>query len=166
MTTELEQTLKMALADLQQATDALSTMEREVGGDLAELRVLNQSGTGEGNLRSALNQVKTEIRQRQSEVESHQELIQVLVAAKQNPDELLAMPSSMFTSQPALKRLKDGLVDAQLRTSDLKGKMSPGHPLVQAAIQAEEAVRQNLRSELTAALSSCCLLYTSPSPRD
>ena len=155
VTTELDQTLKMALADLQQATDALSTMEREVGGDLAELRVLNQSGTGEGNLRSALNQVKTEIRQRQSEVESHQELIQVLVAAKQNPDELLAMPSSMFTSQPALKRLKDGLVDAQLRTSDLKGKMSPGHPLVQAAIQAEEAVRQNLRSELTAALSSC-----------
>jgi uncharacterized protein involved in exopolysaccharide biosynthesis len=155
VTTELEQTLKLALADLQKATDALSTMEREVGGDLAELRVLNQSSTGEGNLRSALNEVKSEIRQRQSEAESHQELKQVLVAAKQNPDELLAMPSSMFVAQPALKRLKDGLVDAQLRTSDLKGKMSTGHPLVQAAIQGEEAVRQNLRSELAAAIGSC-----------
>jgi uncharacterized protein involved in exopolysaccharide biosynthesis len=155
VTTELEQTLKLALADLQKATDALSTMEREVGRDLAELRVLNQSGTGEGNLRSALNQVKTEIRQRQSEVETHQQLKEVLIAATQNPDELLAMPSSMFAAQPALKRLKDGLVDAQLRTSDLKGKMSPGHPLVQAAIQGEEAVRQNLRAELTAAVGSC-----------
>ncbi|HUG70381.1 MAG TPA: Wzz/FepE/Etk N-terminal domain-containing protein [Pirellulaceae bacterium] len=155
VTTELEQSLQLALADLQRATDALSTMEREVGGDLAELRVLNQSGSGEGNLRSALNEVKSEIRHRQSEVESHQALKQVLVAAAQNPDELLAMPSSMFAAQPALKRLKDGLVDAQLRTSDLKGKMSSGHPLVQAAIQGEEAVRENLRSELAAAVSSC-----------
>lgn len=155
VTTELEQTLKLALVDLQKATDALSTMEREVGRDLAELRVLNQSGTGEGNLRSALNQVKTEIRQRQSEVETHEQLKQVLIAANQNPDELLAMPSSMFAAQPALKRLKDGLVDAQLRTSDLKGKMSPGHPLVKAAMQAEEAVRANLRSELAAAVGSC-----------
>lgn len=155
VTTELEQSLTLATADLQKATDALSKMEREVGRDLAELRVLNQSGSGEGNLRIALNQVKTELRQRQSEVETHQQLKQVLIAATQNPDELLAMPSSMFAAQPALKRLKDGLVDAQLRTSDLKGKMSPGHPLVQAAIQAEEAVRQSLRSELASAITSC-----------
>ncbi|MEX0818183.1 MAG: Wzz/FepE/Etk N-terminal domain-containing protein, partial [Pirellulaceae bacterium] len=155
VTTELEQTLKLAVADLQAATDALTEMEREVGGDLGELRVLNQSGSGDGNLRLALNQVKSELRQRQGEVEAQQELKEVLVTAQQNPDALLAMPSSMFAAQPALKRLKDGLVDAQLRTADLKGKMSPGHPLVQAALQGEEAVRQNLRSELATALRSC-----------
>lgn len=155
VSTELEQTLELATEDLKKATDALATMEREVGRDLAELRVLNQSGSGDGNLRVALNQVKAEIRQRQGEIEAHQELLGVLIAAKDNPDELLAMPSSMFSAQPSLKRLKDGLVDAQLRTSDLKGKMSIGHPLVQAAIQGEQAVRSNLRSELTSAISSC-----------
>ncbi|MEO8494769.1 MAG: hypothetical protein ABI614_06845 [Planctomycetota bacterium] len=155
VTSELEQTLKLAAADLQKATDGLTAMEREVGRDLAELRVLNQSGSGDGNLRTALNQVKAEIRQRESEAEAQQELKEVLVTAKQNPDELLAMPSSMFAAQPALKRLKEGLVDAQLRTSDLMGKMSPGHPLVQAARQGEEAIRQSLRSELASALSSC-----------
>jgi len=155
VTTELEQSLKLAMADLQKATDALAAMEREVGGDLAELRVLNQSSSGDGNLCTALNQVKSEIRQRESQAEAHQELKEVLFTAKQNPDELLAMPSSMFAAQPALKRLKEGLVDAQLRTSDLMGKMSAGHPLVRAAIHGEEAIRQSLRSELAAALSSC-----------
>lgn len=155
VSTELTQTLELAQADLQRATEALSKMEREVGRDLAELRVLNQSSSGDGNLRTALNQVKAEIRQRQSEVDAHRELMGVLVAAKDNPEALLAMPSSMFIAQPSLKRLKDGLVDAQLRTSDLKGRMSHGHPLVQAAVQAEEAVRINLRSELSSVLSSC-----------
>ncbi|MDA1052857.1 MAG: hypothetical protein O3C40_20585 [Planctomycetota bacterium] len=155
VTSELEETLKLAAADLQKSTEALTVMEREVGRDLAKLRALNQSGSGDGNLRTALNQVKSEIRQRQSEVESHQELMKVLVAAEQNPNELLGMPSSMFAAQPALKRLKDGLVDAQLRTSDLQGKMSPEHPLVLAAVQGEEAVRQSLRSELASAHSSC-----------
>ncbi len=155
VTAELEQSLALATADLQKATDALTAMEREVGRDLAELRVLNQSSSGDGNLRTALNQVKAEIRQRESEAEAHQELKEVLVTAKDNPEKLLAMPSTMFAAQPALKRLKDGLVDAQLRTSDLMGKMSQQHPLVQAAMQAEEAVRQSLRSELAAALSSC-----------
>lgn len=167
VTTELEESLKLATADLQKATDALSAMEREVGRDLAELRVLNQSGSGDGNLRTALNQIKAEIRQRQSEVETQEQLKQVLIAARQNPDELLAMPSSMFTAQPALKRLKDGLVDAQLRTSDLKGKMSPGHPLVQAAVQAEEAVRAIcVRSSLprsAAAIPTCKSLCGSSS---
>lgn len=155
VTTELEQTLTLAEADLRKATDALTVMEREVGRDLAELRVLNQSSSGDGNLRTALNQVKAEIRQRESESEAHQELKQMLVTAKDNPDALLAMPSTMFAAQPALKRLKDGLVDAQLRTSDLMGKMSRQHPLVRAAIQGEDAVRQSLRSELGVALSSC-----------
>ncbi len=155
VSTELTQRLKLAQEDLEQATSKLSVMEREVGRDLAELRVLNQSSSGEGNLRTALNQVKAEIRQRQSEVETHRELMEVLAAAKDNPEALLGMPSSMFIAQPSLKRLKDGLVDAQLRTSDLKGKMSPGHPLVQAAVQAEEAVRFNLRSELSSSLTSC-----------
>ncbi|MBC8354833.1 MAG: hypothetical protein H8E66_22885 [Planctomycetes bacterium] len=155
VTTELKESLKLATADLQRATNSLSAMEREVGRDLAELRVLNQSGSGDGNLRTALNQVKAEIRQRESEVEAHRELLGVLVTAKDDPDELLAMPSSMFAAQPSLKRLKDGLVDAQLRTSDLKGKMSIGHPLVQAAIQGEQAVRSSLRSELASAIGSC-----------
>jgi uncharacterized protein involved in exopolysaccharide biosynthesis len=155
VTNELSETLKLATADLQESTDALTAMEREVGRDLAELRVLNQSSSGDGNLRTALNQVKSEIRQRESEAEAHQELKEVLVVAKQNPDELLAMPSSMLAAQPALKRLKDGLVDAQLRTSSLMGKMSSRHPLVQAAFQGEQAVRQSLRSELATALSSC-----------
>ncbi len=152
VTHELEETLNLALTELDSATQRLAAMEREVGSDLGELRVLNQSGAGDGNLRTALNQVKSELRQRRGESEAQRQLQELLLRGQQNPDELLAMPGTMLTSQPALRRLKDGLVDAQLQTSTLLGRMSAGHPVVQAAIRSEEEVRQNLRSELDSAL--------------
>ena len=47
-------------------------------------------------------------------------------------------PSEIF-GPVDLKRLKDGLVDAQLRTAELSGTMSKDHPKVQAAVQADPA---------------------------
>ena len=84
--------------------------------------------------------------------DAQQQQRELLKRAQADPEALLGTPTNLLESQAALKRLKDGLVDAQLRTSELRGKMSPGHPRVQAAIQAEKAVRQNLRGELGTAL--------------
>lgn len=149
---ELQDACDLAQQDLDAATERLASMESEVGGDLAELRVLNQSGSGEGNLRIALNQIKAELRQVQAAYNAQQEHRAFLRHAQANPDALLATPNQLLESQPSLRRLKDGLVDAQLRTSNLRGKMSHDHPLVQAAIRAEAEVRQNLRHELATAL--------------
>lgn len=149
---ELQDACSLAQKDQDAATDRLAEMESEVGSDLGELRVLNQSGSGDSNLRTALNQIKTEIRQVRAVYDAQQQQRELLERAQANPDALLGTPGRLLESQTALKRLKDGLVDAQLRTSDLSGRMSPGHPLVKAAIHAEEAVRQNLRGELATAL--------------
>jgi len=149
---ELEETLHLALTDLQEATERLQAMERDVGSDLSELRVLNQSGAGEGNLRLALNQITLELRQATTTFDTQQQQRELLLRARDNHDELLATPSQFLESQPALRRLKDGLVDAQLRTSDLRGRMSLEHPQVQAALRAEAEVRSSLQVELDAAL--------------
>jgi succinoglycan biosynthesis transport protein ExoP len=149
---ELEQTLELARADLAESTRRLERVESEVGSDLGELRILNDTGAGDSNLRRALNEIKNELRQartRQAMLEQQQKL---LLAARQDPGELIATPNQLLESQPALRRLKDGLVDAQLRTADLSGRMSNDHPLVKAAVESERRVRNDLHAEVEVAL--------------
>ena len=55
---ELTEKLKLTEQNLSDATARLEAMEREVGSDLGELRTLNQTGAGDSNLRTALNQIK------------------------------------------------------------------------------------------------------------
>lgn len=151
---DMQRTLGLALAELEQATQKLEAMEREVGSDLGELRMLNDLGSGDSHLRTALNQVKAELRHLQSAREANQKLRDLLAAAERNPGYLLSAPSRLLDSQPALRRLKEGLVEAQLRTSDLRGRMSDQHPAVVAAQGAEEEVRHKLRAELSSTLRS------------
>ena len=54
----------------------------------------------------------------------------------------------LLDSQPALRRLKDGLVDAQLRTAALQGRMSAEHPEVISAKEAETQVAARVHAEL------------------
>lgn len=149
---ELERTQRLAQNDLDEATLPLVAMETEVGRDLGELRILNENGAGDSNLRSALNQIKSELRQVQTLHNTGVEQLKYLGAAQLDPNELVATPNRLLESQPALKRLKDGLVDAQLRTAELSANMSKEHPKVQAALAAEQLVRQDLHQELAIAI--------------
>lgn len=149
---ELEDAEQLAQKELARATAALKSQETKVGSDLGELRSLNDANSGDGNLRNAWNQIKRQIRDGESELALLQEQLKILKSAQNDPDNLIATPNQLLESQPALRRLKDGLVDAQLRTSELQGKMSNDHPQVQSAIAAEEEVRQKLRSELALAI--------------
>jgi uncharacterized protein involved in exopolysaccharide biosynthesis len=149
----LEKTSALAEKDLGVVTRELERLEGEVGSDLGELRILNDSGAGDSNLRALHTQVSNELRQVLVAHQLVEEQLRVLAAAQQSPDALLAAPKALLESQPALRRLKDGIVDAQLRTAQLKGKMTSDHPEVQAAREAEEAVRQQLRDELAEAVA-------------
>ena len=46
----------------------------------------------------------------------------LLKQAEADPTALVAAPCRLLDSQPALRRLKDGLVDSQLRTANLQGR--------------------------------------------
>ena len=63
----------------------------------------------------------------------------------------MATPNRLLDSHPSLRRLKDGLIDAQLRTATLLGTMSAEHPKVQAAKEAEEEIGRHLHNELALA---------------
>jgi succinoglycan biosynthesis transport protein ExoP len=150
---ELERTLQLAEIDLNRATADLEKMEREIGPDLGELRLLNEIGSGDSNLRTGTNQIKQELRQAEIQSESLKQLNDLLRAASQNPDSLLATPSRLLDAQPALKRLKEGLVDAQLRSASLRGRLSDEHPTVLSAKRTEEKIRGDLHAELETAIN-------------
>jgi len=61
------------------------------------------------------------------------------------------MPNRLLESNASLRRLKDGLVDAQLRTAALLGTMSAEHPKVRTAKETETEIGRNLHNELAAA---------------
>ncbi|MBN2473652.1 MAG: hypothetical protein JXB62_03515 [Pirellulales bacterium] len=152
MISELAKTVHLAKNDLQESTARLEQLEKQVGSDLAELRVLNEPGLGDSALRRTMTEIRSELRQIDATRRANQELLALLVAAGDDPGRLLATPNRLLESQPALRRLKDGLVDAQLATAALMGTMSAEHPLVKSALQSEEEIGRHLHDELSIAI--------------
>lgn len=148
---ELEEQVRLARSALDEATGRLQQMERQVGSDLGELRNLNDSGRGDSNLRTLMTQIKESLRGVQAALAAKTELLQLLQSAQKDPQSLAAAPNEMLDGLPTLRRLKEGLVEAQLRSAQVLGKMSPEHPLAQAALAAEQEVRDRLRKELASA---------------
>ena len=152
MIVELDKTVRLAKADLNESTGRLMTIEKQVGGDLAELRILHEGAAGDGLIRRTISEIENELRQARSAGTDGRQLLSLLQAAEKDPGQLLVAPSRLLDSQPALKRLKDGLVDAQLRTAHLQGSMSSEHPLVVAAHEAESEIGNRLHNELAIAV--------------
>ncbi len=149
---ELEQSLEVTHTDIQQATARLAACEQQVGTDLGELRMLQGSPSGESELRRRVVEVEHELRDAKTNKRVADELLDLLVSAQADPGRLLATPNRLLESQPALKRLKDGLVDSQLRTAQLLGTMSEAHPLVRAARASEQEVSRHIENELAIAI--------------
>ena len=110
--------------------------------------MLNSGASGQSDLRQQAVQLESEIRQAANEVHQAEELLVVLKLAQQNPDQLVALPSSLLQSQPTLRHLKDGLHDAQLRAARVAGTRTAAHPHVQAAYDAVAQIQRDLHKEL------------------
>ncbi len=152
-TEELTHSALLAKQDLDQATASLAKVEQRVGNDLAELRILSNSPSGDSDLRRNLVELNKGIARLYSATQvENEELLKLLKAAEVNPDRLLASPGSLLSSQPALRRLKEGLVDAQLRSGQALGTMSEDHPQVKGAREAEHVIRDQLHDEISLAI--------------
>jgi uncharacterized protein involved in exopolysaccharide biosynthesis len=149
---EFTKSVALAEADLKAATAKLAALERQAGRDLGELRMLTQSATGDSDLRRLALSIDDELRQTRATLMGHEELLKLLQSARKDERDLLAAPSRLLESQPALKRLKEGLVDAQIRTATLLGSLTEEHPSVRDARQAEQGIRDRLHEELETAI--------------
>ncbi len=153
MSVELKRAVEMARENLAEATKRVAATEAEVGEDLGDLRMLHQSISGETSLQRTATDIRNELRQVQNSRHSTEALIGLLKEAQKDPQRLVATPNRLIESQPGLRQLKQGLVEAQLRTASLLGQMSEAHPAVIAARESEQEVRRNIHAELAEAIS-------------
>ena len=124
MVDELTKTVSLAKADLDRATAAIQLTENRVGSDLAELRSMQDMAASDSALRRSGEEIRAQLRENVLADKTNRELLAVLAAAQNDPGRLVAAPNRLLESHPSLRRLKDGLIDAQLRTSALLGTMS------------------------------------------
>jgi uncharacterized protein involved in exopolysaccharide biosynthesis len=149
---ELDEVVALARADLEHTSQKLAEIEKQVGTDLGELRTLNETPGSDSALQRTATEIRSELRQARAAQNDNRRLVGVLEAAQRDPGRLLAAPAALLDSQPALGRLKEGLIDAQLNTATMKGRMSEAHPLVVAAAEAENEIGRHLHGEIGIAL--------------
>ena len=130
----------------------MTALEKQVGSDLPELRSLLDANSSDTSLRRTVSEIENELRQFRGTEKANRQLLALLKQAQADPTRLMAAPTRLLDSQPALRRLKDGLVDAQLRTATLQGRMSAEHPEVISAKEAETQVAARLHAELSTAI--------------
>ncbi len=149
---EVEKQVELADQIHEQENARLIAFEAEIGSDLGELRLLHSASGGQSDLRQQAVELEQETRLNESRLRQAEELLEVLKTARQDPAQLIAMPSSLLNFQPTLQRLKDGLVDAQLRASRLSGMRTEDHPHVKSALESVASIREELHSELDVAI--------------
>jgi uncharacterized protein involved in exopolysaccharide biosynthesis len=146
---ELQGTVAMAEADLNGRTEKLSQFESSIGADLVELRSMNANVGGQDEVSQELQAIAADRRGNDARRRDDQQLLTLLKSAQDDPRQLIATPNSLLASQPALSRLKDALLDAQVRTANLLGTYADDHPYVVAAKETEKLLQNQLHDELS-----------------
>jgi uncharacterized protein involved in exopolysaccharide biosynthesis len=152
MMAELENTVAMAETDLDGRTAKLAKFEAAIGADLAELRNLNATSGSQSEVALELQAIAGERRENDARRRENEQLLVLLKAVEANPAQLIATPSTLLKSQPAISRLKDALIDAQIRTANLLGTFADDHPFVIGAREAETLIQKQLRDEVVLAI--------------
>ena len=151
---ELTHARDSAKRDLASATDRLLEIERNAGSDLTDLRGLTDTIAGAATSRAEFDQIKSEIRQAEVSRYSLVADRDLLIKATQDPSSFIVAPGAVLNSQPGLRRLREGLVDAQLSGSQLAGKFTEDHPLVNASQTAQSTIVRRFVMELKASVAS------------
>ncbi|MHC4404350.1 MAG: GumC domain-containing protein [Planctomycetota bacterium] len=153
MVREVEKTVALAEADLDVSIHSLAELERSVGVDLAELRILHESPAGSSDLRQKVVEVDNESRKARTDRRAKAELLSLLRSCEGESTRMLALPHRLLESQASLRQLIDGLNAARLKTCSLMGEMSDEHPLVRAATAEEDQIVRKLTQEWAGAVA-------------
>lgn len=144
----------MAGEELHKATESLQVVEREAGPDLSDLRGLSDANGNVNSSRQLLDNVRVELRQLENQHNLLLTDFNLLRETQANPERLLSAPASILSAHPGLKKLREGLADAQLESSQLRGRFTKEHPLVYVAVSSEKEIKSQLHDELALALAT------------
>ncbi|MEM6471641.1 MAG: hypothetical protein AAF802_18925 [Planctomycetota bacterium] len=151
---ELTHARDLAKKNLEEVSGRMQEVEAEFGADLGELRKLTDAYSGDSSLRRSLEQTKQQLQTAELELEKLESLHRLLVEGAKDPQKLLISSGDLLKSQPSLQRLKDGLIDAQLRASQLSGVYTLQNPKRRAAIATEREIRERIIQESLSVVAS------------
>lgn len=149
---ELTHARDLARRNRDETAAALHKIEVEFGTDLGELRDLNDTIAGNGTNRRTLEETRRDLQAAELELEKMESLHEFLTAGAKNPQHLLISGGQLLASQPSLLRLKEGLIDAQLASSQLSGIYTKENPKRRAAEAAEEEIKRRIQQEMAATI--------------
>ncbi len=152
--TELTHARNLAKQNLDEAVKRMRVFEVQFAADLGELRNLNDAIAGDGTNRRSLEETVRELQIAELDLQKLQSLQELLRAGSENPDHLLASGSDLLSLQPSLLRLKDGLIDAQINSSQLAANRTSEHPSVANAIATEQEIRTRMQEEAKVAVQA------------
>ena len=142
-----------AKVELAKSTAKLHEIENAAGSDLSDLRGMTDTVAGAATSRAELDQTKTELRQAELNRQSLLADRDMLIRATKDPSSFIVAPGTVLSSQPGLKRLREGLVDAQLAGSQLTGKFTESHPSVIASQSSQSSIVTRFLQELKASIA-------------
>ncbi len=151
---ELDRAVDSAKHSLAEIAAQIEDYELKLGPDLVDLRNLIEPTSGDNLLNRNLNQIATELRAAETSLDSVKTQRKLLQDSLHEVNAIVAMPSDLVSSQPALQRLKDGLVDAQLKLATLRGEYSDNHPKIESALESLTGIEQAMKGELELAIRS------------
>ena len=135
-------------------TKRLQEMELKAGLELSDLRGLTDTLAGGSNSRTQIDQIKTELRTGETQIQQLQNDIDLIQDAIKDPSGFLVTPSELINTQPGLRKLREGYAEAQISASQLSGKFTEQHPLYIAAKTSQYSIRERLTDELQASLTN------------
>ncbi|MEM1228499.1 MAG: hypothetical protein AAGJ40_22635 [Planctomycetota bacterium] len=149
---ELTYSRDLTKQKLEAALERMHAIEVQFGEDLGELRSLNDTLTGDGANRRSTELIDRELQIAELELERLASLRELLLKGLKDPAHLLVSGGDLLKNQPTLQRLKDGLIDAQLKSSEIASLYTVQHPRRRAAIQTELEIKQRMLQETEAAV--------------
>ena len=153
MEAELGQALELAQKDYSEFSQELLDLENQVGSDLPILLSMTNDSYSQNDIQIALENLRLAQRSAKDDYQELVALLDVLETTSNNPEALVATPDQLLEKQPAIKRLKDGLVDAQLALSTLRGQYEELHPQVVKARYAVQETAAQIRQELLTSMN-------------
>lgn len=147
---ELSYAVDLASKNLDDASSKMREIEIQFGIDLGELRNLNDTISGDGTNRRSLEKTNTELQFAELKLQEMEAVHEVLTAGSQDPSKLLITGSTLLANQPTLKKLKEGMIAAQIKTSELTGIYTEGNPKLMAARDTEAEILRCMQQEANA----------------
>lgn len=149
MESELIAARDNAKNSLQQSIDRLREMENILGPDSVAMATMTSSMPGDNSIKSELLQILAEKRGFEAQLESLKASQKTLEESQSNPLLVVTSAASFFRDQVKLSELAKKFVNAQGSFAVAAGRYQPTHPMVQAAAEQLDELKNQIANEFS-----------------